>query len=66
MNKAADEIQKRIDEETKRLEQLRLEFDRFDANHPHMSAQVSLDIKDCAEKLETLLNLQKLCSFKGV
>lgn len=44
---------------SRKLEGLREEFDRCDANHPHQAVQVARDISECASGLEALLKFKK-------
>lgn len=39
----------------RKLQALREEFDRLDANHPQQSVQIARDITTCIEELERLL-----------
>jgi len=55
-----DILDEQIEALTNKLEALRAEFDRLDANHPAQSVQVAQDIKVCAKKLERLIAFRKL------
>lgn len=49
------DLEKQIADCTRKLNALREEFDRLDANHPHQSIQISRDIAECVKELEALL-----------
>lgn len=52
-------LQTKIDVLQKKLEGLREEFDRLDANHPQQSIQVMRDISRAAGDLASLLEFQR-------
>lgn len=60
----SEDLKKQIDDNMKKLEGLREEYDRLDANHPHQSSQVAKEISQTVKVLEDLFKNQKLMEIK--
>jgi hypothetical protein len=66
MSKVMNELQKLIETTQRKLDGLREEFDRLDANHPHQAIQVARDISEEASRLASLLEFQKQMKEGGI